>query len=266
MALRPPIVLVHGMWGRFSLWAETAGLLEDLGWPVLPYELPEHGNRRRSDAILARLGMRDYLDDLLAFLEQTPSSPILVGHSLGGLLVLLAARRLHARGRSARGTVLIAPAGIRGSFSASPSNVLLFLRPLLSQWRGLRVHRPTRWEADFALFPQVPLDKRDALFALLEPESIRPLLQIAFWPFDPSRITRLEAGGIGCPSYLYLGGRDRVVPSYSTGPLRKLLPQIEITTDPDAGHLIFHEIGRAAFFRWLASRLQHILTNEGRVG
>ncbi len=262
MVPRPPLVLVHGMWGQFALWGETASLLEDLGWPILPYELPEHGGRRRSDAVLARLGLEDYLDDLVAFLGSAPSSPILVGHSMGGLLVLLAAQRLSARGRSVRGIVLIAPAGIRGSFLASRSNLLLFLRPLLSQWRGPRVHRPTRRAAAFALFSRVPPDRRAGLFSLMGPESIRPLLQTAFWPFDPSRITRLVAGAIVCPSFLYLGGRDRVIPRYSVGPLRRILPHIEITIEPEAGHLVFHESVRQAFFSWLASRLNQILSDR----
>ncbi|VVM05646.1 hypothetical protein MAMC_00729 [Methylacidimicrobium cyclopophantes] len=260
---RPPIVLVHGMWGRFSLWGRIPRLLRKLGWRVLPYELPEHGLRWKSEAVLAGLGIRDYLEDLLDFLEESPASPILIGHSMGGLLVLLAAQELSSRGRRARGIILITPAGARGSFLVSPSNLLFFFRPLLLQWRGLRVHHPTRWEADFALFPLVPPERRDAIYRLLGPESIRPLLEIAFWPFDPHRTTRLTAGAIDSPCYLYLGGRDRVIPPYSSRPFRKALPYMEVTLDPKAGHMVFHEVGRHAFFRWLVDRLGRIAaTND----
>lgn len=255
MSANPPVVLVHGMWSRFETWGETPRVLDRAGWAVLRYELPGHGARYVDDPSLGRLGIAHYVDDLLAFIARQERAPILIGHSMGALVALLAAQRLYAEGKTLPGVLMVTPAAAAGGFPFSPSNTLFFLRPLLMQCLGLRPFRPTQREAAFGLFNCVPPQEREALAADLQKESARPLLQIAYWPFDPRRTTRLVSGLVGCPVRIFLAEKDRLIPSYFARAMRRRLRDVEISTAPAVGHMVFLEPRRPAFFAWLTSHL-----------
>jgi pimeloyl-ACP methyl ester carboxylesterase len=87
----PPLVLVHGLGGAASNWSELAGLLIRRHRLLVP-DLPGHGG---SSALPAVSGLEPYADRvaLVAEREQMLPAPV-VGHSLGGMVVLrLALRR-----------------------------------------------------------------------------------------------------------------------------------------------------------------------------
>jgi pimeloyl-ACP methyl ester carboxylesterase len=78
---------------------------------------------------IASLSLRDYTDDLVAFVNWLVSPPLLVGHAQGGLLAQLVA----ARTRQA-GLVAACPAAAAGIFGATPTSLRLCL-PHLSRPR-----------------------------------------------------------------------------------------------------------------------------------
>lgn len=87
----PPLVLVHGLGGSAWNWTELAPLLARRHRLLVP-DLPGHGG---SSALPAVSGLEPYADRvaLIADREQMLPAPI-VGHSLGGMVVLrLALRR-----------------------------------------------------------------------------------------------------------------------------------------------------------------------------
>src|SRR3954452_10374016 len=87
----PPLVLVHGLGGAASNWTELAPLLSGRHRLLVP-DLPGHGG---STALPAVSGLEPFADRvaLVAEREQMLPAPI-VGHSLGGMIVLrLALRR-----------------------------------------------------------------------------------------------------------------------------------------------------------------------------
>ena len=77
---------------------------------------------------VASLSLRDYTDDLVAFVSSLDSPPLLIGHSMGGLVAQLVA----ARTRQA-GVVAACPGPAAGIFGTTPANVRMslgyFLRP-----------------------------------------------------------------------------------------------------------------------------------------
>ena len=80
---------------------------------------------------IGSLRLRDYTDELVAFVNSLDSPPLLVGHSTGGLVAQLVA----ARTRQA-GFVAACPAPAAGIFGATPTGLRLLLPHLL---------RPRSW-------------------------------------------------------------------------------------------------------------------------
>lgn len=86
----PPLVLVHGLGGGAANWAELAPLLARRRRLLVP-DLPGHG---RSTALPAVSGLEPFADRvaLLAEREAMVPAPV-IGHSLGGMVVLRLALR-----------------------------------------------------------------------------------------------------------------------------------------------------------------------------
>jgi pimeloyl-ACP methyl ester carboxylesterase len=87
----PPLVLVHGLGGAASNWTELAPLLVARHRLLVP-DLPGHG---RSTALPAVSGLEPFADRVALVAEREGMLPApVVGHSLGGMIVLrLALRR-----------------------------------------------------------------------------------------------------------------------------------------------------------------------------
>jgi pimeloyl-ACP methyl ester carboxylesterase len=81
------VVLIHGSWSRGEQWAPARAAFEERGYTVHTptlrhHELPLHEGATK----IAPRSIRDYTDDLAALVASLDSPPLLVGHSLGGLL------------------------------------------------------------------------------------------------------------------------------------------------------------------------------------
>jgi pimeloyl-ACP methyl ester carboxylesterase len=102
----PPLVLVHGLGGSATNWVELAPLLRPHFRLVIP-DLPGHG---ASEPLAGVSGLQPYADRVAAVMEHERSIPApVVGHSLGGLVVLRLALR---RPQSVSAVVLAAAAGL----------------------------------------------------------------------------------------------------------------------------------------------------------
>lgn len=100
----PTLVLVHGFANDHTSWLPLVPRLAARARLVL-VDLRGHGCSSRAPA---RYRARDHVDDLVAVLDElVPTSAVLVGHSLAGLLVPAAARR---RPRRVAHLVLVDPA------------------------------------------------------------------------------------------------------------------------------------------------------------
>src|SRR3954463_10232805 len=90
----PPLILVHGLGGAASNWTELVPLLLP-GRRMLVPDLPGHGG---STALPGVSGLEPFADRVAAVAEREGMLPApVVGHSLGGLVVLrLAPRRADA--------------------------------------------------------------------------------------------------------------------------------------------------------------------------
>ena len=136
------VVLIHGAWSRGESWASARSALEARGYtahtPTLRHhELPLHEGALE----IASLSLRDYTDDLAAFVNSLDRPPLLIGHSMGGLLAqLVAARTRHA------GLVAACPAPAAGIVGTSATNVRMSLPHLLQPRAWTKPWRPPTFE------------------------------------------------------------------------------------------------------------------------
>lgn len=94
---RPPLLFVHGLghgaWCFAEHWLPAAA---DAGYPAYAVSLRGHGGSG-GQRTLRRSLLRDYVHDVLQTIITLPSPPVLVGHSMGSLVVQLVMERYPAR-------------------------------------------------------------------------------------------------------------------------------------------------------------------------
>jgi pimeloyl-ACP methyl ester carboxylesterase len=135
-----PLVLVHGLGGSAVNWAELAPLLTPHFRVVIP-DLPGHG---ASEPLAGVSGLQPYADRVAAVMEREGAAPApLMGHSLGGLVVLRLALR---RPDTASAVVLAAAAGlsIGGIWGRNLLTAVTVVRPgrLAGRYRSLIARSP----------------------------------------------------------------------------------------------------------------------------
>jgi pimeloyl-ACP methyl ester carboxylesterase len=101
---RPPLLFVHGAWhGAWCFEEHWLPAAADAGWDAYAVSLRGHGGSETPEAF-ARVPLRDYEHDVLQTITRLPSPPVLIGHSMGGLIV----QRVLERYRAAPAGVLLA--------------------------------------------------------------------------------------------------------------------------------------------------------------
>jgi pimeloyl-ACP methyl ester carboxylesterase len=235
----PPLVLVHGLGGAASNWTELAPLLARRHRLLVP-DLPGHG---RSTALPAVSGLEPYADRVALVAEREGMLPApVVGHSLGGMVVLRLALR---RPDDVKAIVLAGAAGL------SIGNV--FGRQLLSLFTAVRPGRiAARHRSWVARSPRL----RKLVFGFVSVSDPVALTNEAVEGFLAAQLLHTDVDGawqalraddprqeleaIGCPVLVLWGAEDVQLPiddafEYT----RRLRAQLRVI--PGCGHLLIGE-------------------------
>lgn len=229
---------IHGAFSGAWSFAPLEAAAARRGWRLHAIDLQPV----RDDGAPASL--RDYLADCLAAISALNAAPVVVGHSMGGLL----AQQVAAAG-AARAAILLAPAPAWGQFYASVQEnmSLLGLLRLGPFWD--RVLPPERQIArDYSMQHMDRAMRADAL-ARLRPESGRALFEINCWGWDPSRASAVAHGRVRCPLMFVAGSRDTVISAATVRASAARYGDLALYREYDGlGHFIFGEPGQAAVF------------------
>lgn len=92
MSKSKTIVFIHGLFQNPKSWTKWKAWFEAKGYtcyaPAYPYHDGEPADLRKDiDPRLRSLTFQDVVDSLSGFIDSLPEKPILIGHSMGGLLV-----------------------------------------------------------------------------------------------------------------------------------------------------------------------------------
>ena len=108
---RPPVLFVHGAYSGAWIWEYFLGLFAERGYPAYALSLRGHAG---SEGDLASASFGDYVEDVKIAASAIGADPVLIGHSMGGLVI----QHYLARGGKAAAMVALAsapPSGLRSS-------------------------------------------------------------------------------------------------------------------------------------------------------
>jgi pimeloyl-ACP methyl ester carboxylesterase len=192
--VRPALLFVHGAYVGAWCWAEHfLAWFAERGFACHALSLRGHG-RSGGRERLHQFGIGDYVDDLQRAADEIGPPPVLIGHSMGALVVQKYLERAPAR--AAVHVCPVPPFGLLPSTFA-----LAFGRPaFFSEINALAEgHSASRTALAQALFSGAVDEERiDRYYARMQAESRRALMDMTWWGLPQLwRMERVDALVIG---------------------------------------------------------------------
>ncbi len=228
----PPIVLLHGISGGAEGWRPLLGPLAAAGRRAIAWDLPGYG---RSPAPRAS-GFGSWVNALLSLFDATHlERPVLVGHSLGGMIALETA--LAAPGRLGGLFLVCTTPGF--GVSAGPAQ-----QAFLETRLGPLAHGATMAELASSVIPEMMaagaapdvLAAHQALMGAIPPDSYRAAMT-ALVGFD----RRHALDRIDLPVTCLAGEHDRIARPAVMRAMASRLPMGRYGVLSGAGHLAPYE-------------------------
>jgi pimeloyl-ACP methyl ester carboxylesterase len=236
MADTKNVVLIHGSWSRGEQLAAARAAFEERGYTAHTPTLRHHELPPQEGAMkIASLSLRDYTDDLVAFVNSLDSPPLLVGHSMGGLVAQLVA----ARTRQA-GLVAACPAPAAGIVAATPTSVRITLphllrpRPWTKPWLHPTFEQFRRWIANTQT-EDIAREIYDGLVC----ESGRYVWELLVGALKLSKATTVDFAAVTTPVLVIGAECDRIV---SSGIVRQTAARYQHGSHveiPRCDHMVF---------------------------
>ncbi|MGH8114939.1 MAG: alpha/beta fold hydrolase, partial [Rhodanobacteraceae bacterium] len=85
----PPVLFAHGFGQSRKMWARTAAAIARQGWRTVAFDARGHGDSGR--VADGAYHLEQFVGDLLTVTGSLGTPPVMVGHSMGGLLAMVAA-------------------------------------------------------------------------------------------------------------------------------------------------------------------------------
>ena len=251
-SLRAPVLMLHGMCCTGDVWKHFRDFFEARGSRVhTPTLRPEQRTRSRPPRELRQLCFEDYVRDVIDVAEgierEAGQRPVVIGHSMGGLL----AQALAERGK-VQAAVFISP--------SPPAGVRTFAAH--AWWATMAVGRalgavpsailPTRGTTNSIVFNRVPQGDREAAFGGMVHESGRAFLDLGKYAIDEKNIR--------VPVLTVAAGQDRLVPASLVRRTAQKYAAVggELLEYRDHGHWLYAEPGwekpATEIYDWLAAR------------
>lgn len=257
-----PVVLIHGMWCNGSHLARLDELFRARTYDTHRPTLPHHSREPGQAEAVGALSLNDYVQSVKDYISAQGFThpPVLVGHSMGGLI----AQRLAAQLPTAA-LVLLTPASPAGINAVHPK-VIPWSLPLLSRpgfWR--RAHKLSAEQARRYAVNGLHLTQQEKIINSLVYESGRVLSEIAFWWADSGKATRVDAGKVQCPVYVLSAGRDSLTPAAVVKKVAARYANATYRHWPERNHWVIDDIDTDDMVHEIDGWLRPILQRLNRV-
>lgn len=206
------VILIHGMWSHQNTLSELQEAFINQGYKTealcLPYHMPKKEHTEESKTRLAQMRLQDYVAYIVERIKLEKTPPILVGHSMGGLLAQLVATQVPCQR-----LILLSsapPAGVN-SFSLSAIKTLgtnWFRFPLWKKITELNLKN-----IQYGLANSQSLEYQQTINDSCTFESGMATLQISMGLLLRSRSAAyVNVQKINCPVLVIGGTADRITP------------------------------------------------------
>jgi len=220
-----PLLFVHGAYTAAWCWDENfLPWFAEQGYSAYALSLSGHG-RSRGRAFLDSLSISDYVDDVVEVVTKLPAAPVLIGHSMGGMVVQKFLER-----QTVPGAVLMSsvpPQGLLGSAFGIAFSRPHLLGDLNNVIGGNQPHVETLRDALF--HEAIELERLQRYYHLCQPESHRALWDMSL--FDLPSLSRIHQ-----PPMLVLGAEHDVLIPPDQVKMTAWRYEVEATILPGLGH------------------------------
>jgi len=182
-----PILFIHGAWHGAWCWEEYfLPYFASKGYDAYALSLRGHGNSEGREG-LRWWSISDYVDDVSQIVEQIHKIPILVGHSMGGLIV-----QKYLESHKVPAAVLLAPVPTTGvimtTLGIAKRHFLILLKVLstMSLYPVIGTPELAR-EAFFS--ENISTAKLETYYKKLQDESFRGFLDMTFCLPKPRKVS-----------------------------------------------------------------------------
>jgi non-heme chloroperoxidase len=222
---RPTVVMIHGAFNGGWVFDAWRARFEEAGYKVLAPTLRYHDCGHKPPRELGTTSVLDYAGDLEKLIGTLDAPPVLLGHSMGGLLAQMLAARIDVRA-----LVLLAPSAPWGVLPSTPFEIISAQALYLAGDFWSKRLRPEKWIAAANALDMMP--DHDEIFARFVPESGQATFEIMHWALDLKRATQVDPRKVTCPMLCISGRSDRVNPP---GTVRRIAKRYE-------GRIVYEEL------------------------
>jgi pimeloyl-ACP methyl ester carboxylesterase len=214
---RTPVVFIHGLWLHATSWNPWLDLFREAGYepiaPGYPGEPDTVEQARQEPDLVADASIDDITEHYRKIIDGLDGSPILIGHSFGGLI----AEKLLGEGVG-RGAVAIDPAQIKGVLPLPLAQIRAAVPALGNPANLHKAVALTEKEFRFGFGNALTEEESAALYAKWAiPSPARPLFQAAVANFTLHSQAKIDtANATRGPLLLISGIEDHTVPDVST--------------------------------------------------
>ena len=245
------------MWGGGWYWEKYINYFERLGYrciaPTLRYHKALRGETPHPQ--LGTTSLLDYAEDLEQEIGQLDAAPILMGHSMGGLL----AQMLGSRGL-AQALILLTSAPPAGVFAIKPTVLKSFFSSITTYGFWKKPIFPTFKEAVYSTLHRLPVEEQKEIYSKFVYESGRAGSEIGFYAFDPKGAAKVDEMSVTCPVLVIGGRKDRITPVSVTRKVAEKYRHVATYKEfEDNAHWVVGEPGWEKFAEYVAAWLEKSL-------
>ena len=218
--MKPPILFIHGAFTRAQRWRPWLSYFQEAGFECIAPSLPGHDPP--DPEALKRIDFDDYVRAVREVHANFDRPPVVIGHSMGGLIAQHVAATMQCSG-----VVLIAsmPPWRMGTTRQAMPYMLDYLLPVVTG-RPVRVN--LRAAMNLVLHDMTPGEQQEVI-SMFAYESGRVYRTMVFGQAP------MRKGAVRCPVLVVSGGADRLL-RQSVGTALTAFYGAEHILVPDRGH------------------------------